>query len=176
MSTTPAGRAALVALAAVLMQALPGAAASAADQSSVNAETSAYELVRAALVEQPGPAAANSGGTTLAVGVAAKLPACRYRDKLTRFDKVKHWRKTLLDTNLKVKRAYVPWDLVSVSRANIKGSGRVRKVIISDLKAMAKAARKAGKPLRGALRIPLLCHAGGHLQLVGASHRLPAGR
>jgi D-alanyl-D-alanine carboxypeptidase len=76
-----------------------------------------------------------------------RLPACGINDKLTRYHKVSQWKKTLLDTNLKVKRAYKPWDLVSTSRANIAGSGRVRKIMIADLRAMATAARKAGKPL-----------------------------
>ena len=76
-----------------------------------------------------------------------RLPECRIQDKLTRYTKVRQWKKTLLDTNLKVKRSYKPWDLVSVSRANIAGSGKVRKIMIEDLKALARAARKAGKPL-----------------------------
>ncbi len=76
-----------------------------------------------------------------------KLPVCEYQDQLTRYRKVKQWKKTLLDTNLKVKRAYKPWDLVSVSRADIAGSGKVRRIVIKDLKALAAAARKAGKPL-----------------------------
>lgn len=76
-----------------------------------------------------------------------KLPACEFRDELTRYRKVRQWKKTLLDTNVKVKRVYKPWDLVSVSRANIAGSGQVRKIIIKDLKALAAAARRAGKPL-----------------------------
>ena len=76
-----------------------------------------------------------------------RLPACEYRDELTRYRKVKQWKKTLLDTNLKVKRLYKPWDLVSVSRADIAGSGKVRRIMIKDLKALAAAARKAGKPL-----------------------------
>jgi len=76
-----------------------------------------------------------------------RLPVCGVKDKLTRYHKVSQWKKTLLDTNLKIKRAYKPWDLVSVSRANIAGSGKVRKIMIADLKAMTAAARRAGKPL-----------------------------
>ena len=76
-----------------------------------------------------------------------RLPVCGVNDELTRYRKVKQWKKTLLDTNLKVKRVYKPWDLVSVSKAGIAGSGRVRRIIIKDLRAMAAAARKAGKPL-----------------------------
>jgi D-alanyl-D-alanine carboxypeptidase len=98
-----------------------------------------------------GTDSASSTSATNVVGAAteptAALPACRYRDELTRFHEVKHWRKTLLDTNLKIRRSYVPWDLVSVSRAGIAGTGKVRRVIIDDLAALAQAARRKGKPL-----------------------------
>ncbi len=76
-----------------------------------------------------------------------RLPACEVKDVPTRYGKVKHWKRTLLDTNLKLKPGYQPWDLVSVSRANIPGTGKVRKLMIDDLSALAAAARKAGKPL-----------------------------
>jgi D-alanyl-D-alanine carboxypeptidase len=74
-----------------------------------------------------------------------ELPECRYGDHLTRYHLLRHWRKTLLDTNLKVRRAYAPDDLVPVSRAGIGGTGYVRRVVIDDLEAMAAAARAAGK-------------------------------
>jgi D-alanyl-D-alanine carboxypeptidase len=80
----------------------------------------------------------------LAPAATPPLPACRYRDRLTRFRKLKQWRKTLLDTNLKVTSAYRPGDLVSVGRAGIGGSGLVRGFVIDDLRAMARAARQAG--------------------------------
>jgi D-alanyl-D-alanine carboxypeptidase len=89
-------------------------------------------------------------GTPGATSVAAiepgapALPVCRYRDEPTRYRKLGQWRKTLLDTNLKVKAAYRPRDLVSVSRAGIGGSGQVRSLVIDDLRAMARAARRAG--------------------------------
>jgi D-alanyl-D-alanine carboxypeptidase len=139
------GRAVQLTLAATLVLSLPGAAVGSTDasvSSSVSSQSATFDLVRSALV----PSLA-TGEMILATEVAAKLPACGVMDKLTRFDKVRHWKKTLLDTNLKVKRSYKPWDLASVSRANIKGSGAVRKIVLADLNAMAKAARKAGKPL-----------------------------
>ena len=76
-----------------------------------------------------------------------RLPACEISDIPTRYGKVKHWKRTLLDTNLMLMRSYQPWDLVSVSRAGISGSGKVRKIMIDDLRALADAARRAGKPL-----------------------------
>ena len=78
---------------------------------------------------------------------AVRLPRCEVGDVRTRYGKVKQWRRTLLDTNLKLRRSYRPWDLVPVSRAGIAGSGQVRKIMIKDLRALARAARRAGKPL-----------------------------
>jgi zinc D-Ala-D-Ala carboxypeptidase len=78
---------------------------------------------------------------------AVRLPVCRYVDLPTRFDKVRDWRKTLLDTNLRITSSYEPWDLVLVSKAGLAGSGRVRKVMLADLTALAVAADRSGKPL-----------------------------
>ena len=70
------------------------------------------------------------------------------RSKSARGEEQKReWKKTLLDTKLQLSSEYQPWDLVSVRRAGIAGSGRVRAKMIRDLKALALAARKAGKPL-----------------------------
>lgn len=77
----------------------------------------------------------------------ARLPVCRYRDQATRFGAVRDWKRTLLDTNLRLPRDYRPWDLVPVARAGIRGSGLVRRRIVEDLAALAAAARRAGKPL-----------------------------
>jgi D-alanyl-D-alanine carboxypeptidase len=146
MRSTTAGRAVLVALAAVFLIGFP-AATSAADAGAPSTiAPPSLEWALASLLSQEVLLAADTAaGKTFAP--AARLPACGVQDIPTRYGKVKHWRKTLLDTNLKLKRTYKPWDLVSVSRANIKGSGKVRKVMIADLKALARAARKAGKPL-----------------------------
>ena len=82
------------------------------------------------------------------VGTAkVRLPACELGDRMTRYTKVKEWKKTLLDTNLQLPSEYRPWDLVSVRRAGIAGSGMVRAKMIRDLRALAQAARRAGKPL-----------------------------
>lgn len=88
-----------------------------------------------------------AAGVTQGSGTAAAppLPACQYLDIKTRFRNTDQWSKTLVDTRLRVGRKYVPPDLVSVAKANIAGSGKVRRIIIADLKAMAAAARKAGR-------------------------------
>lgn len=75
------------------------------------------------------------------------LPACRYADVKTRFRSTGKWRITLVDTELKETRSYVPPDLVSVADAHIRGSGEVRSIIVSDLHAMARAAKRAGNSI-----------------------------
>ena len=57
------------------------------------------------------------------------------------------WRQTSLDTRLRVGRKYVPTDLVPVGRADIPGSGKVRRLAIDDLELMASAARAKGKAI-----------------------------
>jgi zinc D-Ala-D-Ala carboxypeptidase len=93
-----------------------------------------------------GSALATVPGTSLEPA-KIRLPACEIQDLPTRYGQVRQWKRTLLDTNLKLRRSYQPRDLVSVSRAGIAGSGKVRTVMIDDLRALAAAARRAGKPL-----------------------------
>jgi len=93
-----------------------------------------------------GPATAASGGSADGT-TAASLPRCAYLDIKTRFMSLDRWRQTSLDTRLRVGPKYVPTDLVPVGRADIPGSGKVRRLVIDDLELMAKAARRAGKPI-----------------------------
>lgn len=80
------------------------------------------------------------------VSAKKKLPRCRVGDTLAKYRKPKHWKKTLLDHSLRLPAKYAPKDLVPVSRAKVSGSGSVRKIIIKDLRAMARAAKRAGAP------------------------------
>jgi D-alanyl-D-alanine carboxypeptidase len=91
--------------------------------------------------------ASETGPHATIAAAAATLPACAYKDILTRYRKLSEWRRTSLDTRLMVGRSYRPRDLVSVRRAGIEGTGRVRTVVIDDLRAMAEAAERAGKPI-----------------------------
>lgn len=91
-------------------------------------------------------------GTVPAVNAASTssvppLPECRYDDVLTPYRAYRDWRKTLLDPIYMVPRSYVPPNLVSVREANISGRGKVRPLVLTDLRALAAAARAAGKPL-----------------------------
>jgi D-alanyl-D-alanine carboxypeptidase len=78
---------------------------------------------------------------------AGPLPACRYDDILTEPRGYDDWSTTLVDTILRVPRSYVPPDLVSVAKAGIAGSGKVRAIVIDDLKAMADAGDAAGSAI-----------------------------
>jgi zinc D-Ala-D-Ala carboxypeptidase len=75
------------------------------------------------------------------------LPGCTYAHVLARRARYGDWARTLVDTTYKLPRSYAPPNLVPVSRAGIAGSGQVRAIVIDDLRAMARAARRAGAPL-----------------------------
>jgi zinc D-Ala-D-Ala carboxypeptidase len=72
------------------------------------------------------------------------LPACRYDDLLTSPRGYDDWSITLVDTILRVTQTYVPPDLVSVSAAGFAGDGRVRAILVDDLRALRLAAARAG--------------------------------
>ena len=91
-------------------------------------------LVRPAL----GPAGARAMGP---------LPACRYDDILTTPRSYGDWSITLVDTILRVPKGYEPPDLVSTSEAGITGGGKVRAVMIDDLRVVTQAAAAAGNPI-----------------------------
>jgi D-alanyl-D-alanine carboxypeptidase len=144
MPTLLARRAALLAVSSLLLAGslAPSAAAQATPPgSTIAAPPPDLGSVVATLFAAASPAPAT------VVSPAARLPACEVRDEATRYGAVREWRRTLLDTNLRLRRKYEPWDLVSVSRAGLAGSGQVRKLIIEDLTALAQAARDAGKAL-----------------------------
>jgi len=83
-----------------------------------------------------------------AAATSGSLPACRYADMPARNTSYSEWNETLLDTSYKLPKSYVPPGLVSTAQAGLKGGGEVRSIAISDLKAMAEAARSAGAGLR----------------------------
>jgi D-alanyl-D-alanine carboxypeptidase len=77
---------------------------------------------------------------------ALAAPKCTVADVLTRYRATPDWYRSLLDTRLRVSSRYVPPGLVSVSRAGVSGSGRIRRVALGDFTAMYRAARSAGAP------------------------------
>jgi len=86
-------------------------------------------------------------GSDAGVAAAPALPACAYKDIKTRFLSLRHWRRTSVDTRLRVGSRYAPTDLVPVGRAKVAGSGRVRALMVDDLRAMARAAKRQGKAI-----------------------------
>lgn len=75
------------------------------------------------------------------------LPACRYDDILTTPRGYGDWRITQVDTILRVPSTYVPPDLVATSEAGITGGGKVRAVMVDDLRAMTEDAAAAGNAI-----------------------------
>lgn len=104
-------------------------------------------LALLAIVLSPvlGPAGARAMGP---------LPDCRYDDVLTTPRGYGDWSITLVDTILRVPKGYEPPDLVSTAGAGIAGGGKVRAVMIDDLRAMTEAAAlaEAGIAVQSAYR------------------------
>ena len=78
---------------------------------------------------------------------SAGLPACRFDDVPATPRPTGDWTLAILDTIYRLPAGYAPADLVPVSTAGIAGGGQVRATMIPDLRALAKAAAKAGVPL-----------------------------
>ena len=95
-------------------------------------------LVLAGLHPGPGPGGARGVGP---------LPECRYDDIMTTPRGYDDWSITLVDTIIRVPKGYVPPDLVPVGQAGIAGHGKVRAVMIHDLRDMAEAAAAAGNAI-----------------------------
>src|SRR5262245_3942442 len=79
---------------------------------------------------------------------AEPLPACTTADDPAPFRDYPQWRSTFVDTQYRVARAYVPPNLVSTAKAGTNGGFQVRRLVIEDLRALVKAARRAGITIR----------------------------
>ncbi len=104
-------------------------------------------LLAGAAVAAPGTAAA----VELVPQVAAEtssVPACSVAGDPAPARAVSQWRSTLLDTQYRLPRRYVPPHLVSTAKAGLNGGHRVRRVVRDDLWAMVRAARRAQITLR----------------------------
>jgi D-alanyl-D-alanine carboxypeptidase len=78
---------------------------------------------------------------------AGPLPNCRYDDILTPRREYNQWEQSLLDPIYMLPKAYFPGDLAGVGQANVSGTGKVRRLVLDDLRAMSRAASDAGKPI-----------------------------
>ena len=85
---------------------------------------------------------------TLFRGKKPPPPACRYDDVLTSRRSASKHAITLLDTIYKVGSNYAPTDLRDSGNYALNAGFRVRSIIGSDLRAMAKAATAAGAPIQ----------------------------
>jgi zinc D-Ala-D-Ala carboxypeptidase len=83
-------------------------------------------------------------GLATTVVSASSLPTCRVADVVTAKRTYADWRTTFLDTTYKLTSAYAPRDLRSTTNAGLNSGGKVRSFVITDLRAMARAARAAG--------------------------------
>ena len=88
------------------------------------------------------------GGATRALGRAPSPPTCTYADLPTTRTAPADHATTLLDTIYRLPSSYAPSDLASTSNAGLNAGYSVRSLVIGDLRAMADAARAAGRPLR----------------------------
>ena len=86
-------------------------------------------------------------GVASTVVSASALPPCRVADVMTANRTYNDWQRTLLDTTYKLPSSYVPPGLHSTTEAGLNTGQRVRGFMISDLRAMASAARGAGARL-----------------------------
>jgi D-alanyl-D-alanine carboxypeptidase len=75
---------------------------------------------------------------------AADVPACTVADDPAPFRATSQWRSTLVDTQYRLQRRYVPPHLVSTAGAGLNGGSYVRRLVRDDLRAMVRAARRAG--------------------------------
>ncbi len=84
----------------------------------------------------------------VALGDLRPLPSCAYKDELTPFAAYGDWQRTLVDTILMVPSSYAPGDLVDSGSAGLNGGYALRAHVAADLRAMASAARTAGRPIQ----------------------------
>ena len=72
------------------------------------------------------------------------LPECHFADIRSPEDPDAAWATILLDTIVALPASYGPRDLVDTSSAGLNGGHLVRSIVVPDLRAMVRAARRAG--------------------------------
>ncbi len=84
----------------------------------------------------------------LAADTVPPLPACTYADIRTPLTTYASWRSVIIDTRLALPRTYSPPDLVSTGLPGVSAYQRVRRLALTDLRALVAGARAAGYRLR----------------------------
>jgi len=74
----------------------------------------------------------------------APLPSCFFGNRMTAPRGYDDWAVTLVDKVYRLPARYAPPNLVSTRRAGIGGGWKVRALVIPDLRALKRAATKAG--------------------------------
>lgn len=87
------------------------------------------------------PSPIRMGALPVSAAAAAPLPTCAYRDIFTARAAYSQYATTLLDTTYRLPGTYYPNDLVSTG---LRGGGLIRRIAVTDLLAMDRAARLAG--------------------------------
>lgn len=102
-----------------------------------------FALLGAGRAMDPGqPEGAVAGAA--ATATVGPLPSCGQGETLTPLHGPADWSRTILDTDLTLPSDYAPTDLVSVREAAVTGSGRLRALVIDDLRRLHQAATDAG--------------------------------
>ena len=83
-------------------------------------------------------------GVAATAAAAPTLPACKVADTLSKHRWLTDWNRSLLDVTYRLSSEYAPKDLTSTRNAGLNSGYYVRSLVITDLKAMASAARAAG--------------------------------
>ena len=82
-------------------------------------------------------------------------------------DPATDWATLVVDTIYRLPKRYAPDDLVSTGKAGLNTGYKVSRVIIDDLRAMAKAARARRRRAGRAVGVPELPVPGHDLQRLG---------
>ena len=114
-------------------------------------------VIVVALFGKPAPATADPSGNVAGVTSAPSSPSpssaaagarvpppCAFGDEPTPARDPGDWASTILDTTLMLPESYVPTGLVPVTDAGIEGRGKVRELVIDDLRALTTSAAADG--------------------------------
>jgi D-alanyl-D-alanine carboxypeptidase len=97
-----------------------------------------------ALVSAVGLLGTTLGPWAASTDAATALPKCRVADVTTKYRARSDWARSLLDTTYRLPGSYRPVGMVSVRAVGLSGGGSIRRVALTDLRALVRASRKAG--------------------------------
>ena len=83
-------------------------------------------------------------GAPAGAAPTATAAPCDHGDVFSAHQQPDDWARTILDTTYMLRADFVPPGLVPVTDAGVAGRGKVRELVIDDLRALAAAARADG--------------------------------